>query len=418
MDLMKPHSLKSRFLNWITFSNIIEYLMLGALIYLPVSRAAADVNLYLAIIVWLIQKIKDRESPFPMTALSFFYFIFMGCLALSLVNVPRNLMAEALKGLLEWSKYILVFFLCMDLFRNPKRRKHLLFTFLLVVSVAALNGFFQLMTGHDLFRHYALEPGRIVRMSGSLKSPNTLAGFFLFAIPLALVFSQSEKHNKFKSLLFFFSFLVLCTGLIFTFSRSAFYALTFAGVFYFLKRRKPKTLLLLGSVIAVLILCFKPLYHNYVGSLNLQDITVGERLQFWKTTWEMIKLHPIIGNGVDMYSYKLLTLNTMGEAYNKYTHNCYLQLWSEIGIIGLAAFLMLFIWGFYEKFKHRLAGEEEKYFSDALEIGVLAFFAQAFFDNNFYGHETAILFWIFWGIYSGFRKASPALPENLPAGRA
>ena len=60
-----------------------------------------------------------------------------------------------------------------------------------------------------------------------------------------------------------------------------------------------------------------------------------------------------------------------------YAHNCYLQLWSETGLLGLVSFLIPFFWifiraGFRNQEKDQNAG-----LRDALQVGLFSFLIQS-----------------------------------------
>ena len=76
------------------------------------------------------------------------------------------------------------------------------------------------------------------------------------------------------------------------------------------------------------------------------------RVAIWKFTWMMIEDYPLLGSGLGSYNYH--TLKYQAEFFSKgnnrdiyphgwavQAHNEYLQLWSELGIIGLLAFLWM-----------------------------------------------------------------------------
>lgn len=151
------------------------------------------------------------------------------------------------------------------------------------------------------------------------------------------------------------------------------------------------------------------LRQNYLGNLSLSDITIGERLRFWSATWKMILAHPFLGHGVNTYFQKFPLYLPSAETYRGYAHNCYLQMWSEIGFFGLAAFLLHLagVLGNSEVFKrapHAVDYERKA----ALGIGLFAFLIQSFFDTNFYAKQTFFLFWVFWGAFAAFPRSNKA----------
>ena len=399
----------SRFSQWI--ENIIEASLLLAVAFLPISKALVEIGVSVSLLLWLAKKTWQREKLLTIPFFNVIYPIFLLVVCLSLINIPAESLKLGFRGILKWLEYVGLFFLCAEVFQNPVRRKRLLVVFLISMTVTSLNGFYQLWSGTDLLRHRTLDPGRITRMKSSLGAPNTLASFFLFAIPLSYAAGFKNFGKNLKSIIVFLIFILFCSAFIFTFSRAAFFGLLLSVIFHILVYRKWKLSLLLVAGTALLLFVFKDLYANYIGSLNLKDITIGERLGFWKTAWGMVQEHPFLGNGVNMYFHKLTSLTPAVDSIRKYAHNSYLQMWGEIGLFGLLAFILPFLYTLCLTVQKKMASTENVELLGALSIGVLAFLIQSFFDTNFYGLETSVLFWIFFGTQAGLLITSRASKE-------
>jgi putative inorganic carbon (HCO3(-)) transporter len=78
-----------------------------------------------------------------------------------------------------------------------------------------------------------------------------------------------------------------------------------------------------------------------------ENFAVLERLAHWQAAWEMWAAHPWLGVGVGNYvpAYPAYALpyweDPMGHA-----HNYYLNVAAETGVVGLAAYLLLWGWAF------------------------------------------------------------------------
>ncbi|ATW27735.1 O-antigen ligase family protein [Candidatus Formimonas warabiya] len=82
-----------------------------------------------------------------------------------------------------------------------------------------------------------------------------------------------------------------------------------------------------------------------IRNINLADRNVQERFVFWQDAFKIVKDHPVFGFGGGAFE----------ETYRKYqsyfysstqVHNHYMQLWAEVGTVGLIIFLS--IWLFYK----------------------------------------------------------------------
>ena len=158
------------------------------------------------------------------------------------------------------------------------------------------------------------------------------------------------------------------SALIITFSRSAYLAFGVALIFMlsflgFKDNKKFFIIMLVAVVVATsLIVIPNPLNKNNiirgikarVSMTNIDTFTSGRRATICKFTWMMIEDKPILGSGIGTYKYNTLKYQAdffeQGDNRSIYhygfadkTHNEYLQLWAELGIVGLAIFLWLVI---------------------------------------------------------------------------
>ena len=406
---MRPFGMKRNpplpFVGWAA----IEIFFLLTLVFLPFSKTGAEINILICLSLWILRKILCREKLTFIPVCTIAYLVFLLAIIGSLTQVPAPHFHDGIRGFLKWIKYLGIFQVSVELFQDPKRAARAVKGFLLIAAVIVANGFYQMWFGHDFLRHFSIDvPGRLVRMQSSFSSPNGLAAFLLLGIPLS--FQTWEKNKKWNKQSIFYAILLIffSVAFIMTLSRSAFLALLISIFLYLVLQKKSALFSFLGScgVLAILFSMSKELRYNFFGSFNAEDVTIGERLRFWEITLRMIREHPFLGNGINMYYTKFPLFAPATETYRGYAHNSYLQMWSEIGLFGLLAFLipLSFYLGkglFSSRFKIRVSS-----LSNALLVGIVAFLIQAFFDTNFYALQASFLFWIFWGMYVGLSLPS------------
>jgi O-antigen ligase len=111
------------------------------------------------------------------------------------------------------------------------------------------------------------------------------------------------------------------------------------------------------------------------------------RLNYWKETWEIIKIHPLIGAG----------LGNFNLVYSRYAHNSYLQFFAETGMLGIAGLLWLvyavFIYGLKRSFKDNK--------NDCLTLWLLLAGSVFLLDNltsfSFFLPEVSLIWWVILG---------------------
>ncbi len=380
----------------------IELFALAALFFLPFSKSAAEISAITALVLWVLRKWPWNEAFPRIKHVNIPYAAFLLITAASLVNVPTDLASTGLQGILKWLKHIALFFMLTELAGSPQRSKRLVGVFLVSMGLVCLNALYQSVTGADWVKNYSIDiPGRFVRLKSSLGSPNSLALFISMALPVTFDSWLKQKKWSLKSVMLTFLLAVFFIILLGTLSRSAVLALVISVANYLVLHRRAKFALLLLGFLALLAMSSKLLFNNFITSLNPSDITIGERLRYWQTTWEMIRHSPWIGNGVNMYYQKFAAFAPASETYRGYAHNCYLQLWSEIGIFGLLAFLWPLVSVLGKGHFQKRGTSAEFDLKDAIGIGLVAYLIHSFFDTNLYSFQAAMLFWIFWGVYAG-----------------
>lgn len=222
---------------------------------------------------------------------------------------------------------------------------------------------------YGILQYLNLDPVRWLydfggRPSSTFGNPNFFSGYLLLVFPMIFIKMISTRKPAAHIFWMFFCFLaVFNIGLARTRGAwVAFFAAVVcltAGQMIYLKMtfvtvkrmfRGTFWFFLLFSAIFIISIDRFATIKTFFGGENL---SVSERVFKWKTGWEMIKEHPLLGVGagnlkVDFARYqskveKKIRLKSSSESN---LHNEFLQRWAETGIFGLAAFLSVFIFFF------------------------------------------------------------------------
>jgi O-antigen ligase len=126
----------------------------------------------------------------------------------------------------------------------------------------------------------------------------------------------------------------------------------------------------------------------------------------------MIEERPLLGSGIGTYGYQSLPYQAeffaQGNNRDIYphgfavqAHNEYLQMWAEMGIIGLLLFLgIIFIYYRNIFINFRKMGEKGKAITISLAGGVTAVLVDALFGFPLQLAASLSLFWLFLGLSS------------------
>ena len=195
------------------------------------------------------------------------------------------------------------------------------------------------------------------RVMSTLRDPNSLGSYLIIIAPLAYVAMLAGKRPRdtylYGGLL---GATLLC--LWFTFSRSAWLGMLLAaGTFVVLAESKAKTILskhrtiVIGGVLTVLVVVgvgLAALWQTYLVQnviLHADKSTVLEdpnqlRVRFFKESVQDIVQNPL-GHGPGTAGLVSVRNNRQGTILNE---NYYLQIGTEVGLIGLALFVAILIW--------------------------------------------------------------------------
>jgi len=138
-----------------------------------------------------------------------------------------------------------------------------------------------------------------------------------------------------------------------------------------------------------------------------KDTSLKRRIAIWKFTGMMIKDHPILGSGLGTFKYNSLSYQAkffdQGENRRLYphgfadkAHNEYLQLWAELGIIGLGIFLWLIVsyFNYGIKFLKRMQNRYKQGMVIGLMGSIVAVLVDGIFGFPLHLPATIALFWL------------------------
>ncbi|HXJ72350.1 MAG TPA: O-antigen ligase family protein, partial [Candidatus Dormibacteraeota bacterium] len=120
-------------------------------------------------------------------------------------------------------------------------------------------------------------------------------------------------------------------------------------------------------------------------SIGVGDWTLNSRTYLWKSTLHIIRDSPVFGTGVASWQWVYPKYrHPQVRTHTDYTHNDYLNLFSDYGAVGF----LLMLWVFVAFFRHavktsdaRLPSEERSWTVGAV-VGVTAVLVHSIFDFN------------------------------------
>ncbi|MBU0663466.1 MAG: O-antigen ligase family protein [Proteobacteria bacterium] len=275
-------------------------------------------------------------------------------------------------SLLEITRLLSLLFL-LFVITNLQDRKYidvLLLCLSIDLVLESCIGLYQFKTGHMLGLQVFGEKEVLMqdigfvakRSSGTIGDPNIFGYFFEMLIPLMFAMFIAERRFLVKCW-YLFAVTMGCAGIYTTLSRGAWMTipLSFTLVFFVMFRGRFLrlstfiwvwcALLVFSAIIAV---SFPVIYsrftHDDYGSADT-------RKPLNEAAFSVIRQFPVFGVGLNNMASVFKKLDTTGYSRmfvgkNHVVHNMYLQIWSEVGTVGIIAFMSMLIIVLYTAFYH------------------------------------------------------------------
>ncbi len=390
------------------------------------------------IMFFVLSGLKHRRLPFPTPWILFFFSSFLVIITLSYVWA-ENKDFSIRKIIFLWN-FLPLFIVFQAVTRDPSHRKNILTAFVGSATLTSLVGisqfFLQFVIGIEpafaLWTKHILPfflgssfgavvadyPSLLVNISGAtimrasafFPDPHMLSLYLGLSLPLAgaLALQKNQDSRTFA----YIAFVIILLADLLTFSRGGYLglgagllsALIFSfdwsslqkNIQSFITKRseRNKDLLsfpnpvqaksrliriILGGVLVTLVctaLLFSPFGKRLLSSFSHEDGSNIERLRLWQETAGYIVDRPLLGVGIGNYS--LLAKPSAMYREPIYAHNLFLDLASEIGLLGAFFFIgLLFLcfskaWSAWRK--------NQTLFSLAIMLSLIIFSTHSLFE--------------------------------------
>jgi len=362
------------------------------------SIFAADLLFGLACVAWARHAIETRRVQLRLPPFFGYLAVFLGAVVLSII-FSENIWESAIYLKKQvWIFWIILLFTYLRP-RHLRPAFRLLFGALVVSSLYGFAQYFWLkdidllhrITG--LMSHWMTFSGQL--MLGSI----ALAAYLVFDPPSHLTGGPRPPYNPIRRPVELGALLLILGALLLSMTRSSWVG-CLLGVFLVLALARPRwAVACAGAVLLVFLMLPSAFQARVYSSFNPLDTTNRVRVELLRTGKNIIAENPLTGLGPRMvrksYGRYRTTDEFPGWAY-QHLHNNAVQIASEMGLITLAGWLLLWIkivWDLVSlKKRALLAADYSRYWLALNGIACLvAFLSAGLFEYNYGDSEVLIL---------------------------
>lgn len=283
------------------------------------------------------------------------------------------------------------------------KTKKTLFSTLSILTLAsfpvAVYGIYQKFFGgdqlavwidQDMFSNIT---GRVISFFGN---PNVLGEYLIILIILCVIRLLLSK-TKVEKFVFSIILVSLSLCMVYTYSRGCWVGIIIAAaIFFIMYSRKIFGFLTLAGISSIFFLP-NTIINRFTSIGNVADTSTSYRVSIWEGTIKMLKDFWPTGIGLGTKAFNMTYPLYSHSAINApHSHNLYLQITTELGIVGLIIFILLIVMCYKNMFEvfARTNDKLLKLMSTAWISAMTGFLVQGLFDNTWYNYRIYLLFWI------------------------
>jgi len=404
------------------------------------SISITQIAAFLGGVVWLLRthltgNWQGQRWPLGIT----FVLFVLACLIAVVSAFDPSYSYKELRKLLE----ILIFFWVVNCVRETHLRDSLSTLLMIAVTLACFYSFYQGWKSGINLGH---------RAEGTMSVYMTFAGIIMLA---GMHASGKLLFRRPINLLLLTVLLIISISLILTYTRQAWFGFLIGLFFLIFIWRKKNTAIISGVIITLILVYGSQIRsqvinlttkwdvvtldtgeqiksnrwtrHSFTGPMNYRiykmlnpgnDETFNMRLALWEGGWLIFKDHPLTGCGfkcVDLI-YPQYPDPTGHISRLRGMHNNFIQLAVDTGILGLSAWLGIWICFFrimYQRSKNLVSDQSSKWVVAGSSAAVIAFLVGGCFESNFYDSEVNMLLWFIMAL--PFADSNLNEPERLNA---
>ncbi len=371
------------------WNNIYSLLLTGLLVFIYLFKRLSTPPL----------DSKDKAKLDILTTL----FIFQVFISAASSLIP----SLSIKYIFFFLNAFIMMFIILKEANTKERIQSFINLFLIGVSFTGIYGLYQKIKGVPVNPSYVdmrINEGMFGRIFSTMENPNNFGELLILALPFFIAFILNEKNPRKR---FFYCALSIpvVISLVFTGTRSAWVSFAI-GVFVFICLKNIRLLpifALLGIAGFISLPFISPaVYRRILTIFNPNDASTSYRGLILDTVWPMIGDYGLFGVGLGTDVFKKICSTYFQFTKNNvvHSHNLYIQILIEMGILSL----IFFLGTIYRTLKglyfivDRSINTELKNLAIASVASLLSILVMAFIDYVWFYPRILLIFWAIMGL--------------------
>jgi len=310
---------------------------------------------------------------------------------------------------------VVMFYIAVDMIRTRAELR----TVLLIAGIgSSLFAVGQLITFGIAFSEHAVKLGDAPAFLNT--SPNPVALYLEppMAFAIGFVLFPSAQRERWLGLA---ALVVILPAIIVTLSRAAYLAMAVLAVVLVLSLHSRRWRF---GAIAVLATMALVVLEVPIVNHRLNDLAHSATLRtsIYNQALQMLSERPIQGAGIDGFPIRVAPFRPSNQSIQLYPHDIWLTTWSELGLLGLIAFAVIFFSLLWRGWR-ALAGASGLWYPViwGASAALVLYFVHGLFDSPYWKNDLSVEFWLLAALevvairgakFDSAKSATPKPPER------
>lgn len=354
------------------------------------------------LILLFIKTIVDKDTSFNFKYINFYLATFT--ITIFLAEIFSIFPGLSLRFLIFHLNCLVLVFILVNSINSKEQLSTAVESILMGVTFIGLYAILQRIKGvpvNPAQTDLSVNVGMPGRVYSTMENPNNFGQVLIMLIPfyIAVIFASSSFIKK---------FIVVCMGippliaLALTYSRSSWvgFAIAFFMFVLLVNWRYVPLFIFLGLVMIPILP--KTVYNRILTIWNPRDSSVSYRGLIYKTIQPMFEDYWITGVGLGSDAFMKVVQNypLHTKVIPPHTHNLYIQVWIETGIIGVLSFIG-FLVSTIKKGIKRIKMENDIYLKYMMIAGIsslVGILVVGVAEYVWYYPRVMVIFWVVVGL--------------------